>query len=402
MRKYTTMNEQINVEKFKQFKKMLSSESNKYELSVNDNGQFIEGEFILPIYLDATIIRGISLKDIRLDSLIDRLLEPLTKKQAQDWILSIFENVIPEGPLKYKHMRVTPTIAKILKKAEIYGNRNSTEGGVKIIEAALRDGKFYEDTGNTIKISVTGSMSDGGHRTSAVINSGIATNLTLCQGVSVTGALGNDIGRKRDFETRYEMYKRSMVSGVRNSVKNEALVLRYEYYYRNYCEPFLLSTKRFIQPNVEDIWDIHNENRTLVEEAAEYGNKLDSEIGAKSIMGFLAYKLLKKYPTVGKNFLDLLYVGNVANEKHVILAMRKKLIKIKNQKVIAKIDENGRIISDENGKSYIRYDQYAKNRHIIPIFCKGFSYFKQSKLLKRYHLDSKNDEETPYLLIQKL
>jgi hypothetical protein len=381
-----------------QFDTLLNSTSNKFNLSINDNGQFVEDGVELPIFMDSTIIRGSSLGEIDIDSFVDRCIDQLTKSEAEKWVLNLFKDAQQVGPLKYIHIRITPFIAKIFQKAETFGNRKATPAGLKPIIAALENGTFHEDTGNTIKLGKRGDMNDGNHRMTAIIITGIAANLTLCQGVSHSGALGHDTGRKRDFETFYEMYKRQKVSHIEPSVKTEALILRYEYYLRTHGPKFLRSTRLFVNPAIEKmIWPIHNEDVKLIETAAAYGNAMDKKLCAKSIMGLLAYRILKTYPTIGKTYLDLIRDGNDLTKNHVILRIRDRLSDIKNQKLIAKRDDNGKRIPGEK----IHYSQEAKNKHIIPIVCKGFKYYKAGKIQQSYVLEARG-AETAYSLITSI
>lgn len=167
--------------------------------------------------------------------------------------------------MNVKKVLVTPKMAK-----EILENnpKNRNVNHVRIHQYAreMQLGNWLEDTGELIKISVTGKLIDGQHRLYAVIKANISVNFHIATGLSDNVFKAIDTGKPRSAS---DIFK---ISGIKNSANVSSIIQLYNTMYNNKISNKKNSSFNVLRP--QELLDAYYEQAQYWQDIHLFGDRM--------------------------------------------------------------------------------------------------------------------------------
>lgn len=269
-----------------------------------------------------------------------------------------------ENEITYTTLLITPALAEQYLRQNT-SNRSLRPNKVEKYAKEMREGRWKEGTGDTIKICPDGRILDGQHRLAAIVKAEKSFHLTIADGVSPDVFDVLDIGSSR---TARDMFK---IAGKQYDSLAPAIIRRYiemksgkygDSHGRESPTPTVLLETYDLDPK---LWN------GICNNAQEWGKKFSRILEASVIGSF--YALTREINTdQAFQFMEQLCTGNdIANP--TIATLRQKLL---NDKV-----------------STLKMPTLYKDILII----KTWNAFRNNKLIKNLKFESAV-EEYPVLL----
>lgn len=179
------------------------------------------------------------------------------------------------------------------------GNRQMRKKVVLQYATEMRDGRWREDTGETIKFDPSGNLLDGQHRLAAVVKAGTPVNMSVVYDVPSESFKVIDTGLKRGT---------SDVFFIGNIPYNTVLptILRY---YKNYKAGTMGMIRSAMSSSV--LLDMYNERPVFWQECAKHAERWHKAFKpiTPSAWGFLGAVLVEMNNDEAMDFLDKLASG---------------------------------------------------------------------------------------------
>jgi len=246
--------------------------------------------------------------------------------------------------MKTTEKLITPLVALDMLKRNLKTNRSIRMHWVKELERLMVSGLFMEGTGETIKISSDGTLLDGQHRLTAIVNSGVSLNLSVSEDCDEEIYKVIDQSMKRSAGDTLEHI------GVHNAPNISAGIIAY--YKLIKCKSSYATNKQLGLSNQEvlsmylrdhDFWDRSYENVIC------WYSSINRIITQSQLLGFYAffYRISKDDAFT---FFDKLSLGTNLERTDSIFLLREKLIsfRINDQKNIPLLVKNALIIKAWN------------------------------------------------------
>lgn len=133
---------------------------------------------------------------------------------------SIYNNYIKTKKMKFTKELITPVIAKqMLAKMPL--NRSIKKYKIQQYCDDMENGRWKEDTGETIKISKEGNIIDGQHRLLSIIKTGKSIQLTVARGINEDVMTVIDTGASRSAKDAFKL------SGIKHETIISASINKY-------------------------------------------------------------------------------------------------------------------------------------------------------------------------------
>lgn len=216
--------------------------------------------------------------------------------------------------MESKLITVSPQVAQALLKGE---NRPVKHNRVDYYARLMKEGKWYVETGEAIKISKTGKLLDGQHRLLAVIKSGVTVQFFVITGLNDEVFLYIDQGLPR---TAFDAF---FISGTKNANTLPSIIR----FYLN-LEAGKGSSNSALQISNNEVMSIYNSNSSFWDNVAKYSSRWYNEfshiISPSFIGGFYAH-FFNKDSELAYEFMESLCTGTGALSANVT-TLRQRLI----------------------------------------------------------------------------
>jgi len=163
--------------------------------------------------------------------------------------------------MKIEKKQITPEVAKELLLRN-KSNRTINPSRVERYAREMREGNWMEDTGELIKISVSGTILDGQHRLHAIIKSGIPIYIHVATNMKDDIFKVIDTGKARNAG---DIFK---IAGVKNATATSAIVQMYNFLTNKKGMGASASNTQALTP--QELLDIYNLNKNYWQDIVKF------------------------------------------------------------------------------------------------------------------------------------
>lgn len=216
---------------------------------------------------------------------------------------------------------VTPSLARRIIDLNADNNRNLLVKTAETYARDMRNGKWRERTGQTVKVATDGRLIDGLHRMNAVVQSGRTVMFDLAFGVSPKDIVVVDSGRTRNRDAIIKTAGGGDLQGVSACV-TWVWAFRRGYY---------TGTAGSMVPTATEVVETYQADANMFEAAARRGADLQTRSVCPKSVGATAYFLLAEVDKrEADDMFDMLVSGVYGvpdPSKMAVYHLREKLIR---------------------------------------------------------------------------
>lgn len=226
-----------------------------------------------------------------------------------------------DNNLVYTTMLITPSVANDMLANNV-NNRNVSSAMVVRYSIDMKNGKWKQNTGETLKISKTGRILDGQHRLHAIVHSGCSQKMDVVRGLDDSVFDVIDTGKSRNAGDAFQ------IAGIKNAKGIPSMIVAYNQleggYSSNIRDRHLMGTNQAILKQYNAGQDFWQDTYAFAQRMYMSFAKL---LPISMIGGAYAH-LYKKDSIMAYDFIEQLCKGvNVSNES--ILLLRNVLMRDK-------------------------------------------------------------------------
>lgn len=215
--------------------------------------------------------------------------------------------------LQTEIVRVTPKLAEELLGRNVELNRRVNRALVERYATDMRNGDWSEENGETIKVGRDGTLLDGQHRLSAVVESGQAVRFLVVRNVDADALSTVDTGKSRSFGDVLHM------RGQANA-RRVAATAKYVWHYEN--GSMLSSGRAVSHALLLDVLEAHPGLPDAVEEVHDYRPSLQPA----SVLAFVYALAKEKHPRRAAQWLAQVQEGEGLTKTNAAWHLRERLL----------------------------------------------------------------------------
>lgn len=261
---------------------------------------------------------------------------------------------VPNGnTLEIGFIRITPELANTWLNSNHSNQRKLSKATVAQYTKTIKNGLWYPDTGECIKISCENNIIDGQHRLNAIVQAGIPVTMLVIKNISDEHLAALDTGKKRTLSDVFTIHGVKPVKGINDNALASIVtglwyLCRYVKVAHNPSKEFRLDKSQGgHRPNVLQLFKFLENNPKILEHLKLLDDKKVSTIGNKfpvsgNILGWYAVSLIDE--NSANAILETLRTGiPVSGAGYDCPSM----------KLLSKIQEN------KMNKSFVRATEYV-------------------------------------------
>lgn len=216
-------------------------------------------------------------------------------------------------------MTITPPMAEVLLKLNP-DNRPMKERLLRTIEADIKSGNYVLN-GESIILSVDGTVNDGQHRLQAVLNAGIAIESMVCFGLSRDTRLTVDTGTVRSTADFLAMkgVERGRQAGIA-----ARLLSQYERF--GTVSETATTTGPMIMTKAQIQEQFYAKRKEIEDALATVPSKGSGLFGQPGMIAFVFIVLARRDRVAAREFIELLFAGSNLPDGHPILVARNRFM----------------------------------------------------------------------------
>jgi hypothetical protein len=210
-------------------------------------------------------------------------------------------------------VRITPKAAEELLGRNVELNRRINRALVERYAIDMKNGDWSEENGETIKIGRDGTLLDGQHRLSAVVESGQTVRFLVVRNVGQDALATVDTGKSRSFADVLHMH------GQANS-RRVAAAAKYVWHYEN--GTMLRSGHAVSHALLGKVLEEHPDLPAAVEQVHEYR----PSIQPASVLAFVYGLAKEKHPRRAAQWLAMVQEGEGLKKSDAVWHLRERLL----------------------------------------------------------------------------
>jgi hypothetical protein len=210
-------------------------------------------------------------------------------------------------------VRVTPALAAELLGRNVALNRRVNRALVERYATDMTNGDWNEENGETIKIATDGTLLDGQHRLSAVVESGQTVRMLIVRNIHPDALSTVDTGKSRSFADVLHM------RGQENA-RRVAAAAKYVWHYEN--GSILSSGRAVSHALLATVLEAHPELPDAVVEVHAYS----PGIQPASVLAFVYALAKEKHPRKAAQWLAMVQEGEALRKSDATWHLRERLL----------------------------------------------------------------------------
>lgn len=219
--------------------------------------------------------------------------------------------------LHFTKQLITPAVATKLIQSNTH-NRKISQPVLLRYVADMLNGRWKQDTGETIKISKKGRILDGQHRLHAVVKSGVSNYFYITTGLDEDVFDVIDTGKSRNAADAFT------IADIKNSYQLSAILVYFNLLKENKRKGRQVNLRQTNSELLEQYYEEPLFWQNITNKTAVLYTAFAKILPGSVIGGFLAY-LYKLNPEKAEDFMEQLCTGlNVTNQS--IALLRNKLM----------------------------------------------------------------------------
>jgi hypothetical protein len=215
--------------------------------------------------------------------------------------------------LEAELIRVTPKLAEELLTRNVDLNRRVNRALVERYATDMRNGDWSEENGETIKIAKDGTLLDGQHRLSAVVESGRTVRFLVVRNVEMDALATVDTGKSRSFADVLHMQGQ-------DNARRVAAASKYVWHYEN--GSMLSSGRAVSHALLAKVLEDHPDLPIAVEEVHSYR----PSIQPASVLAFVYSLAKERHPRRAAQWLAMVQEGEGLKKSDAAWHLRERLL----------------------------------------------------------------------------
>lgn len=268
-----------------------------------------------------------------------------------------------DNKMKTKLLEICPRIAGYyMEKTK---SRNINKKRVQELSEIMKKGGWVFDNGTSIKILNDGTVVDGIHRLSAIIESNTQQKMLFVTGLdeNIMGTI--DIGKNRTGGDLLYISNREKMSTAVASLCSSIASLIINMKHDENSNPFTKSKFKYDFNEIDNLCEEDPDILHAAEKVLKYNHL--SRLLPKSILGFCYWKFYKHNSTEAEMFFDEMNIGvNKKNKANTAQTLRKKFDNDKRDSVLS-CDKSLTTAEQQRLKTALlfhAYRHYIKNSYV--------------------------------------